>query len=185
MADTLLTLSRQDGAPQLVREPVQLSTLIPEVAGEMEFSATKGDVALVQEIAPDLPTIPADPVDLRTLLVNLLDNALQYTEPGGSITIRAQPTTPQPGVLIQVADTGIGIAAEDLPHIFGRFYRADKARRRSPSMSGSGAGLGLAIVKGVVDAYGGTVQAESTLGQGTTIIVKLPADLPPGPGAGS
>jgi signal transduction histidine kinase len=185
MADTLLTLSRQDGAPQLVREPVQLSTLIPEVAGEMEFSATKGDVALVQEIAPDLPTIPADPVDLRTLLVNLLDNALQYTEPGGSITIRAQPTTPQPGVLIQVADTGIGIAAEDLPHIFGRFYRADKARRRSPSMTGSGAGLGLAIVKGIVDAYGGTVRAESTLGQGTTIIVKLPSDLPPGPGAGS
>jgi signal transduction histidine kinase len=178
MATDLLTLSRQDGAPRLVREPVDLSMLISAVVGEMGLRAEKGGVALVQEIAPDLPVLLADPADLRTLLLNLLDNALQYTEPGGSITIRAQPTGPQPGVLIQVVDTGSGIAAEDLAHVFGRFYRADKARRRGAGVASSGAGLGLAIVKGIVEAYGGTVSAESTQGQGTTIIVKLPADLP-------
>jgi signal transduction histidine kinase len=178
MADDLLTLSRQDSAPQLVREPVNLSTLIPAVAGEMELRAEKGGVALVQEIAPRLPVLSADPADLRTLLLNLIDNALQYTEPGGCITIRAQPTGSQSGVLIEVADTGSGIAAEDLAHIFGRFYRADKARRRGTGMTGSGAGLGLAIVKGIVEGYGGTVSARSTQGQGTTISVRLPADSP-------
>ena len=178
MANDLLTLSRQDGAPRLVREPVNLSMLIPAVAGEMGLRAEKGGVALVQEIAPDLPVLSADPADLRTLLVNLLDNALQYTKPGGSITISARATGPQPGVVIQVADTGSGIAAEDLAHIFERFYRADKARRRGTGVTGSGAGLGLAIVKGIVEAHGGTVSAQSTQGQGTTIIVRLPADLP-------
>jgi signal transduction histidine kinase len=178
MANDLLTLSRQDSAPQLVREPVNLSTLIPAVAGEMELRAEKGGVALVQEIAPRLPVLSADPADLRALLLNLIDNALQYTEPGGCITIRAQPTGSQSGVLIEVADTGSGIAAEDLAHIFGRFYRADKARRRGTGMTGSGAGLGLAIVKGIVEGYGGTVSARSTQGQGTTISVRLPADSP-------
>jgi signal transduction histidine kinase len=80
---------------------------------------------------------------------------------------------------MQVADTGSGIGAEDLAHIFDRFYRADKARRRGTGVTGSGAGLGLAIVKGIVETYGGIISAQSTQGQGTTIIVRLPADLPP------
>jgi signal transduction histidine kinase len=177
MANDLLALSRQDGAPRLVREPVNLSALIPAVASEMGLRAEKGGVALVQDIAPGLPVLSADPADLRTLLVNLLDNALQYTEPGGSIAISARPSSPQPGVLIQVADTGTGIAAEDLAHVFDRFYRADKARRRGTGVTGSGAGLGLAIVKGIVEASGGTVSAQSTQGQGTTITIRLPTDL--------
>lgn len=177
MANDLLTLSRQDGAPRMVREPVDLSTLIPAVAAEMGLRAESGGVTLVQEIAPGLPVVMADPAELRTLLVNLLDNALQYTEAGGSVTVSAQPIGPQPGVLIQVADTGIGIAAEDLAHIFDRFYRVDKARRRGTGVTGSGAGLGLAMVKGIAEAYGGTVSAQSTQGRGTTIIVRLPADL--------
>ncbi len=177
MANDLLTLSRQDGAPQPVRELVDLSLLIPAVAGEMGLRAEKAGVALVQEITPGLPVLSADPADLRTLLVNLIDNALQYTEPGGSITISAQPTGPQLGVLIEVADMGPGIAAEDLAHIFDRFYRVDKARRRGTGVTGSGAGLGLAIVKGIVEGYGGIVSAQSTQGQGATVIVRLPADL--------
>jgi two-component system sensor histidine kinase BaeS len=139
----------------------------------MALPAEKGGVALVQEVTPGLPVISADPADLRTLLVNLIDNALQYTEPGGRVTISAQPSDSQPGVVIQVADTGSGIAAEDLAHIFGRFYRADKARRRGTGVMGSGAGLGLAIVKGIVEAHGGTISAQSTPGQGTTITVRL------------
>jgi signal transduction histidine kinase len=159
MANDLLKLSRQDGKSRLVREPVNLPMLIPAVVGEMGLRAEKGDIALVQEITPGLPVLSADPADLHTLLVNLIDNALQYTEPGGSITIS-------------------GIAAQDLAHIFDRFYRADKARRRGTGVTGSGAGLGLAIVKGIVEAHGGTVSAQSTRAQGTTIIVQLPADLP-------
>lgn len=169
MANDLLTLSRQGDVPRLVQEPVDLSALIPAVVGEMGLRAEKAGLVLVQEMAPDLPLLSADPAALRTLLVNLLDNALQYTEPGGRITISARASGSRPGVVIQVADTGRGIAPEDLAHIFERFYRADKARSR-----GSGAGLGLAIVKGIVEAYGGTVSAQSTEGQGTTIIVSLP-----------
>jgi two-component system sensor histidine kinase BaeS len=176
LANDLLTLSRQDAAPRLVREPVDLSILIPTVASEMALRAEKGGVALVQEIAPGLPVLSADPADLHTLLVNLVDNALQYTKPGGSITISARAIGPQPGTVIQVADTGSGIAPEDLAHIFGRFYRADNARRRGTGVTGSGAGLGLAIVKGIAEAHGGTVSAQSTQGQGTTLIVRLPSD---------
>jgi len=176
MANDLLTLSRQDSAPRLVREPVDLSALIPAVTGEMALRAEKGGVALVQEIAPRLPLLSADPEDLRTLLLNLLDNALQYTPPGGRTTIRVRPADPEPSVSIEVEDTGSGIAAEDLGHVLERFYRADKARRRGTGTTGSGAGLGLAIVKGIVEGYGGTVSAESALGQGTTISVRLPAD---------
>jgi signal transduction histidine kinase len=79
---------------------------------------------------------------------------------------------------MQVADTGSGIGAEDLAHIFDRFYRADKARRRGTGVTGSGAGLGLAIVKGIVETYGGIISAQSTQGQGTTIVVKLPVPCP-------
>jgi signal transduction histidine kinase len=175
MANDLLMLSRQDSAPQGVREPVDLSALIPAVVSEMSLRAEKGGVALVQEIASDLPALSADPADLRTLLVNLVDNALQYTKPGGSITVSARADGPPSGVVLQVADTGSGIAPEDLQHIFGRFYRADNARRRGTSVTGSGAGLGLAIVKGIVEAHGGAVSAQSSQGTGTTITVRLPA----------
>jgi signal transduction histidine kinase len=173
MANDLLALSRQDGAPQPVREPVDLAALIAAVADEMGLRAQKGDVDLVQEVDPDLPPLRADPEGLRTLLVNLLDNALQYTKPGGRVTIRARAGGP--GVVLQVTDTGSGIAAEDLPHIFGRYYRADKARQRGNAVAGSGAGLGLAIVKGIAEAHGGGVAAMSTPDEATTITVRLPA----------
>jgi signal transduction histidine kinase len=174
MANDLLTLSRQDGVPGPVREPVNLAVLILAVAEEMGLRAEKEGVTLIQEIAPDLPILSADPAGLRTLLVNLLDNALQYTNPGGSITITARVSDPH-SVVIQIADTGRGIAAEDLPNIFERFYRADKARLRGSAVTGSGAGLGLSIVRGIVEEHSGTISAESSPGQGTTITARLPA----------
>ena len=174
LANDLLALSRRDDAPGPVREPVDLSSLIPNVAAGMGLRAEREGVALVQEIVADLPLLSANPAELRTLLVNLVDNALQYTPAGGTITITARPADPPPGVEIQVADTGIGIGAEDLAHIFERFYRADKARRRGTGETGSGAGLGLAIVKGIVDAHGGTISAQSAPDEGTTIVVTLP-----------
>jgi signal transduction histidine kinase len=176
MANDLLTLSRRDAQRTPLREPVDLDRLLPAVVDEMALRAGKGGVALNQEIDPDLPAVSADPAGLRTMLVNLLDNALQYTPPGGRVTVRARASSPQAGVWIQVTDTGSGIAEDDLAHIFERFYRADKARRRSTGVAGSGAGLGLAIVKGIVEDHGGTISAQSVPDQGTEISVWLPAD---------
>lgn len=178
MANALLTLSRQDATPPQVREPVDAARLISSVVNEMTLRAEKSGVALVQNVTPELPMLSADPGGLQTVLANLLDNALQYTQAGGTITITACAAPEQPGIIIQVADTGAGIPAHDLPHIFERFYRADKARSRRTSVVGSGAGLGLAIVSGIVQDHGGTVSAQSTPGQGTTVTVTLPTPVP-------
>ncbi len=172
MASDLLTLSRQDAAAQSFREPVDPALLVSEVVDQMALRAEKSGVALTHDLAPGLPVLTADPVGLRAVLVNLVDNALQYTPRGGEITIRGRADAQQ--VILQVADTGPGIPAEDLPRIFERFYRADKARSRRSAVAGSGAGLGLAIVQGIVAEHGGTVAAQSAVGQGTTISVTLP-----------
>jgi signal transduction histidine kinase len=174
MAGDLLTLSRQDAAPPLARTPVDLAALISTVTAEMALRAEKSRVTLVRDVAPDLPMLSADPVGLRTVLVNLLDNALQYTPVGGTITVTARATVERPGIMLQVADTGVGIPAKDLPHIFERYYRADKARSRRTAVAGSGAGLGLSIVSGIVEDHGGTISAASAPGQGATVTITLP-----------
>jgi signal transduction histidine kinase len=182
MANDLLSLTRQDAIASQTREKMNLGHLISEVTGEMSLRASKGGVTLVQEIAPDLPLVNADPAGMQTVLLNLLDNALQYTPPGGTITARACGDEGRKHVIMQVSDTGAGITAEDLPHIFERFYRADKSRsrriaqqRNGSALAGSGAGLGLAIVHGIVEEHDGAISAESELGHGTTLTVTLPA----------
>jgi len=122
------------------------------------------------------PHLLADPQRLLQILGNLLENALRYTPRNGSVTLRAFPagqhgTTPGEHVVIEVADTGPGIAAEDLPHIFDRFYRTDRARARETG----GSGLGLAIVQRLVEAQNGQVSVSSTPGKGTTFRIQLPA----------
>ncbi len=169
MANDLLTLSRHDAAPQPFRELVDPAVIISEVMSQMALRAEKNGVVLAQDLAPGLPMLYADPVGLRAALVNLMDNALQYTPEGGNVTVRGRADGQH--VILQVADTGVGVSAEDLPHIFERFYRADKARSRRSAVAGSGAGLGLAIVRGIVEEHGGTVAAESAIGKGTTITV--------------
>ncbi|HEX3045565.1 MAG TPA: ATP-binding protein, partial [Bacillota bacterium] len=105
---------------------------------------------------------------ISQVLVNLLSNSLKFTPAGGRVEVSL--TQKEELVELVVQDTGIGIAAADLPYIFERFYRADKSRNR---MTG-GSGIGLAIVKAIVEAHGGTVEVESELGQGTRVIVQLP-----------
>jgi two-component system phosphate regulon sensor histidine kinase PhoR len=100
---------------------------------------------------------------------NLIDNAIKYTPEGGRVRVSARAAGDE--VVIEVADSGIGIPAEDLPRIFERFYRVDKSRSREMG----GTGLGLSIVKHVVQVHGGIVDVESTVGKGTTFRVKLPA----------
>jgi two-component system phosphate regulon sensor histidine kinase PhoR len=116
-----------------------------------------------------LPRIQADETRLQELIYNLLDNAVKYSEPGGTVFLRAEPNGST--LRISVTDQGAGISREDLPRIFERFYRADKSR----SGEQSGTGLGLSIVKHIAQLHGGTVEAQSELGKGTTISVVLPA----------
>ena len=110
----------------------------------------------------------ADPDALRQVLYNLMDNAIKYTPNGGKITIRWNVV--KAGVSFEVEDTGVGIPEEDLPRVFERFYRVDKARNREAG----GTGLGLAIVKHLVLAMKGRVKVTSTVGKGTTFRVTLP-----------
>jgi signal transduction histidine kinase len=103
------------------------------------------------------------------MLLNLLDNAIKYSEPGGSVTVSWEPDGH--AVAIEVRDTGAGIAAEHLPHLFDRFYRVDPARSRAAG----GAGLGLAICRWIAEAHGGTIAVESDPGKGSTFTVRLRA----------
>ncbi|TMJ10859.1 MAG: two-component sensor histidine kinase, partial [Bacillati bacterium ANGP1] len=115
------------------------------------------------------PTVLGDADRLRQLLTNLIDNAIAYTPPGG--TVRLTWDTDGAFARVRVVDTGSGIASEDLPHLFDRFYRADRARVRSSG----GSGLGLAIVQWIVNAHGGRIGIESRIGSGSTVTVWLPS----------
>lgn len=114
-------------------------------------------------------TVEADPMRLRQMLGNLLSNAKRHTPDGGVITLRAHKTATE--VVLEVADTGAGITPEDLPHVFDRFWRAEKSRSRATG----GSGLGLAIVRKLAEAHGGTTTATSTVGVGSTFSIHLPA----------
>jgi two-component system phosphate regulon sensor histidine kinase PhoR len=120
------------------------------------------------DVPGDLPLLEADESRLQEVVYNLLDNAVKYSQPGGTISLRAAVAGER--VRISVADQGVGIPEADLPRIFQRFYRADKGRSRELG----GTGLGLSIVKHIVQLHGGTVEAESEPGKGTTISVLLP-----------
>jgi signal transduction histidine kinase len=141
--------------------------------------ARQHNITLQLEDSEPLPPLRADPQRLQQVLRNLLENALHYTPAGGNVVLRAQslPNGPdsdgisEPHILLEVADSGAGIAPADLPYIFNRFYRTDRARTRETG----GSGLGLAIVQRLVEAQGGEVSVESQEGQGTTFRVVLPA----------
>jgi len=167
----LLTLSRLESlerAPQ--REPVDLPALVQRAVELMGKAAEEKRVEVrveVQEVPP-VPRLAGDAEVLERLVVNLLDNAIKYNRPEGRVTVRVQARDGQ--VMLEVADTGIGIPQDALARIFERFYRVDKGRSREEG----GTGLGLAIVKHVAQAHGGQVDVESRLGQGSTFRVRLP-----------
>lgn len=165
MVNELLTLARADAGLRLARQPVDMDRLVVDVlrqAGPLAY-----DVYL--SIAPLAPvSVEGDADRLRQLLMILIENALHYTPPGGKVTValRARGGEAQ----LTVADTGVGIAPEDLPRIFDRFYRADPARARAAS----GSGLGLAIAKWIAESHDGRIEVESQPGTGSTFIVTLP-----------
>lgn len=173
LANALLDLSRLENAePALPAEEVDLAPVLLSVARSMRMRARDAGLKLSAEIPNQLPPLPAWPEQIEAVVVNLMDNAIKYTPEGGTVDLKAE--IDEQSWRIRVADSGLGIPAEELPHIFERFYRVDKARSRQGGQSGTGgAGLGLAIVKVLVERNGGRVWAESEVGQGTTITVEF------------
>jgi signal transduction histidine kinase len=176
MVSDLLDLARlESGQTPLERTPIDPSGLLHQAAATVQLQAQEARVALQVESAP-LPVIQADPDRLRRALINLVDNALRHTPPGGSVTLRGD-VIPQ-AVILSVRDTGQGIPPDDLPHVFERFYQVDKSR----SQAGNNSGLGLAIVQQIVQAHEGTISVQSQIGVGTEFRITLPVDRAlPGP----
>jgi two-component system, OmpR family, phosphate regulon sensor histidine kinase PhoR len=171
LARDLLDLSRVERGTLDV-EPVDLVGLVKEVVGSYADLAEERRVKLVSELRPGV-AVRGDRAQLGLLLSNLVDNALRYTPGRGSVCVRLDAAESR--AVLQVADTGEGIPAAELPRVFERFYRVDKARARQTG----GTGLGLAIVRHVAEAHGGTVRADSELARGTTFTVTLPVSGPP------
>lgn len=167
----LLLLARADsGGLPLDRKPVELDTVLFEVYRQVSKPKPPVDVELT---AVDQATVMGDPDRLKQLLLNLVDNAIKYTQPGGHISLSLAKKAGWAHV--EVTDTGIGIPSENLPHIFDRFYRVDKARTRAQG----GSGLGLSIAKWIAQAHGGAIRVTSKVGEGTTFTVTLPVYAPP------
>ena len=156
------------GRLRLERAEVQLGRLVGRVVNAFRSRAQGRGVSLLAEIPDPLPLVDADAQRLEQVVGNLLDNALRYTEPGGSIRVRAW--SDPAWVSFAVVDDGAGIPPEDLPHVFDRFYGANGARSRAEG----GSGLGLSIAKQLAEAHGGHISAESELGTGSTFTVRLP-----------
>ena len=169
LVDDLLTLAHLESrSAGLQFSAVQLAELFQSVIRDWEKKLAEKQLKVVVDLSPDARTIRADETRLHEVLYNLLDNALKYSRENGEIRLRAVQRGPE--IVLSVTDNGIGISKDDLPRIFERFYRADKARSRELG----GTGLGLAIVKHIAQLHGGRVEAESEFGKGTTIRVILP-----------
>lgn len=172
LINDLLTLARADEDQLLLDcEPVRLDLLVFDVAASMEALAVERGVKLAIETLQPLSVL-GDTTRLIQVIMGLVDNALIYTNAGGSVTLGVEARGAMARLTIR--DTGIGIAEEDLPHIFERFYRADPARSRVAS----GSGLGLSIAEWVVLAHGGSIDVKSQVEQGSTFTILLPLYLP-------
>lgn len=156
------------GQLRLERKPISLSELVAQVNESLETQAGEKGVTLKIESRDPLPPVEADEQRIAQVLFNLLANALRHTSTGGTITTSAESRDGR--VLVSVRDTGTGIAPEELPHVFERFYRADRSRARTTG----GSGLGLTIAKQIVEAHGGQIWAQSWLGAGSTFAFSIP-----------
>ncbi|MEV6543786.1 HAMP domain-containing sensor histidine kinase [Streptomyces sp. NPDC051665] len=168
IVDDLQDLAEADaGQLRIHPEPLLVRDLLDHVATAHLGRAETAGVTLATRADGD-PELSGDPVRLRQVIGNLVSNAIRHTPPGGTVTLCAHRTADH--VTIEVADTGTGISAEDLPRVFDRFWRAEKSRSRRTG----GSGLGLAIVRRLTEAHGGTVTVSSTVGAGTVFTVRLP-----------
>jgi two-component system OmpR family sensor kinase/two-component system sensor histidine kinase BaeS len=164
----LLSLAEAGQLP-LHREEVDVRELLESVRLSFAREAARNNVDLNVDVAPDTPAVDVDAQRMQQVLGNLVTNSLRYTPTGGRVELRAASEDHTVHILIR--DTGAGIAPDELPHIFDRFWRSDKAR----SHTAAGVGLGLAIARQLVEAHGGNISATSEPGHGTTMIVDLPS----------
>jgi len=170
MVEELLELSRvESGQAPLRLAPTPVVEVVVPPVDRLRPQAERAGLEITVLLPPELPPVLADADRARLVLTNLVHNACKFTPPGGRITVAARPVGDE--VVFSVQDSGVGIPAEDLPRIFERFYKADRAR------SGGGTGLGLAIAKHIVQGHGGRIWAESLEGQGSAFYFTLPVAL--------
>jgi PAS domain S-box-containing protein len=168
LIQNILTISRLDYAHSIAQDTIYLNALVQKVEGELRPSAEKKKLKTMLNLGNNVPLVLGDEDELHRVLVNLVENALNYTPEGGTVVIDTFAEGDH--VIAKISDTGIGIDSDELPHIFDRFYRSNRAKASIKS----GSGLGLAIVKRVVDLHHGTIEIKSSPGLGTTIQVCLP-----------
>jgi two-component system phosphate regulon sensor histidine kinase PhoR len=172
MVSELTELSRiETGRAELRMAATDLNLLIEEVVAQMNPLAEKQQVTISTDLDKDIPMVGADKERIRQTIINLVHNAVKFNPPGGKVTVSTKGD--RESVITSVSDTGIGISKEDLPHVFERFYKADKARTKG------GSGLGLAIAKHTIQAHGGNIWAQSEEGKGSTFSFSLPLKLNP------
>jgi signal transduction histidine kinase len=175
MVENLLTLARADeGRAPLAVEEADLRDVLGDVAETAGMLGESGEITVRSDIPADPVTMAVDRHRIREMLLNLVTNAIKYTPPGGTVALGL--TQEDGAVVFTVADTGIGIAPGDLPHIFDRFWRADPARSRTGARPGTG--LGLAITKWIAEAHGGSITVQSRPGRGSMFTVRLPKNGP-------
>lgn len=174
LVDSLLTLARADeGRFDIHREPIALHDLVHDVSETAMILGEEAGVQVALERVDPI-SMEGDPIRLRQLFLNLVTNAVKYTARGGSVTLSLEDRGEH--AAFTVADTGLGIAAADLPYIFDRFWRVDRARSRGSERGG--VGLGLAIAQWIAHAHGGFISVGSRLGRGSTFTVTLPLAAP-------
>jgi len=168
----VLTLARLESPEaELDLAEIRLPAFFETIIRDWETRLGARGLHAELHVSPEVTTLQADEGRLQEIIYNLLDNAVKYSQPGGVVTLRAEPARDEEMVRLSVSDQGKGIPAADVPRIFERFYRADTARSRAHG----GTGLGLSIVKHIAQLHGGRVEAKSEVGRGTTISVLLPA----------
>ena len=167
MANELLELSKiESGRFTLERSPIAASDLLHSATQRMQVQAERAHISLRVECAEDLPKIQVDAQRLEQVLINLIHNAVKFTQPKGEVVLCAEAASGE--IRFSVRDTGVGIPADEVSRIFERFYRVDKSR------AGRGTGLGLSIAKHIVEAHRGKIWAESIEGRGSTFFFSIP-----------
>jgi signal transduction histidine kinase len=170
----MLTLARLESPSfGLEKSNTNVAALLEDAVLQVSDLAEERGLALSLNVAPGLPRLPADRARLKQVVLNLIDNALKYTPPGGTVTISARAADGR--LICDVQDTGEGIPPDDLPYIFDKLYRARRAKGRPVE----GSGLGLTIAQQIIRAHGGDIAVQSELGRGTTFTFTLPVTRDP------